>query len=79
MSGSNIQQKYSLENNINNPAPSANDFLQIEEQTESSQQVQEKFIGNALWAVFDVITFGAFETKDRKKKKREEAQRAQQE
>ena len=31
-----------------------------------SQQLQEKFIGNALWAVFDVITFGAFEGKGKK-------------
>ena len=33
---------------------------------------QQKFIGNLLWDVFDLITFGVFEKKESKEKKEQE-------
>ena len=53
----------------------SSEFLQLSSLSSTQQQLQEQFIGNALWAVFDVITFGAFESKDKKKKKREAAEK----
>lgn len=50
--------------------PEDSQLIELDEQSKLSesekQQLQEQFIGNALWAVFDVITFGAFERKGEK-------------
>ena len=51
--------------------PEDGQLVELDERSKlsESQQLQEKFIGNALWAVFDVITFGAFERKGEKQKR----------